>query len=252
MGSAGLPLTGCRVVVTRERPGELGAMLVERGAEVVHVPLISVEEPADGGTSLRRELAALDQYDWLVVTSAPGAELVAAAAGHCPDLKLAAVGTTTARVLAAGAGRVVDVVPSTHRADALAAELVRVASTSPCHFLVAQAETTSGDLPGVLRAADHLVTECVAYRTVSVVPDKNAVGAATALVFASGSAVRGWVDAFGIDAPPVVVAIGPATASVAAELGLKLSGVAADHNLEGLVSELERQVNRSTIQADKS
>ena len=70
------PLAGKRVLVTRERPGELGAMLEARGAIVVHVPLIEIREPADGGERLRRELDGLRNFDWLVVTSVPGAERV--------------------------------------------------------------------------------------------------------------------------------------------------------------------------------
>ena len=49
-------LAGCRVLVTRERLGELGRLLGERGADVVHVPLIAVTEPADRGLALQREL----------------------------------------------------------------------------------------------------------------------------------------------------------------------------------------------------
>ena len=62
------PFAGCRVVVTRERPGELAALLEARGATVVHVPLIEVLDPADGGIDLQRALERLDDVDWLVVT----------------------------------------------------------------------------------------------------------------------------------------------------------------------------------------
>jgi uroporphyrinogen-III synthase len=57
-------------------------------------------------------------------------------------------------------------------------------------------------------------------------------------LFASGSAVRGWVDVLGTQAPAVTVAIGPSTAQVAANLGLKIDVVAADHSLDGLVDGL--------------
>ena len=46
------PLAGVRVLVTRERPGRLAELLTERGAEVVHVPLIGIAEPADGGPAV--------------------------------------------------------------------------------------------------------------------------------------------------------------------------------------------------------
>jgi uroporphyrinogen-III synthase len=49
----------------------------------------------------------------------------------------------------------------------------------------------------------------------------------------------------------VIVAIGPSTAEIAGELGLKVSGVAADHTLEGLVTELERQFSTRSTQIDE-
>ena len=75
-----LPLAGCRVIVTRERPGELATMLTRRGAAVDHVPLIAVEEPSDGGAGLSDALSRLADVDWLVVTSPAGAERVGAGA----------------------------------------------------------------------------------------------------------------------------------------------------------------------------
>ena len=50
----------------------------------------------------------------------------------------------------------------------------------------------------------------------------------------------------GLVAPPIVVAIGPTTADAAERLGLKISSVAADHSLAGLVTELERQFSDTT------
>ena len=41
-------LAGRRVLVTRERPGELAAMLEALGADVIHVPLIRVVDRAKG------------------------------------------------------------------------------------------------------------------------------------------------------------------------------------------------------------
>jgi len=240
-------LAGRRVLVTRERPGDLARRLTALGAIVDHVPLIAVAEPADGGAALRQQLAELDRYDWLAVTSPNGAERVGAAARFATELRLAAVGTATAAVLAAGAGRSVDLVPAEQRGAALAAAFVD-RHDAPQRVLVAHAERANPDLVDGLRAAGHEVTEVVAYRTVLRVPDeadRGAVGRADAVAFASGSAVEGWVEAFGRQLPEVAVAIGPTTAAVAERLGLKVTAVAADHSLDGLVTELERQLARS-------
>ena len=243
-------LAGRRVLVTRERPGELGAMLEAHGAEMVHVPLISVEEPHDNGRLLAVQLGTLEEFDWLVVTSVAGAERVGAAAARCPDVRLAAVGLATARTLAGAASRAVDLVPEVQTASAMAQELLNVSEPRQCRFLVAHADLAPDTLVEALRSAGHDVTACVAYRTVLRLPHRGAIEGADALLLASGSAAQSWVQAVGPDAPDVVVAIGPSTAEVARELGLKVSGIAADHTLEGLVTELERQFATRSTQID--
>ncbi len=236
-------LAGCRVLVTRERPGELGRILAERGADVVHVPLIVVTDPPDHGAALQRELDQLDRYSWLVVTSPAGAERVGAVAALHPQIRLAAVGTATEQRLAALAGRPVDLVPHRQLAAALAEELIKRCS-EPAMILVAQADIAGDALGSQLSMAGHDVTSVTAYATVLVEPDVAAIDGADVLVLASGSAAAGWVNAFGVQQPPIVVAIGPSTAERAQENGLKVDGVAADHSLEGLVDEVVHQVIR--------
>ena len=75
-------------------------------------------------------------------------------------------------------------------------------------------------------------------------PNPAAIAGADALLLASGSAAQAWFDTLGTSVPPIVVAIGPTTAEVAAKLGLKVAGTATDHSLDGLVTELERILSR--------
>ncbi len=234
-------LAGCRVLVTRERPGELGRLLAERGAVVVHVPLIAVVDPPDSGAALSAELARLADDQWVIVTSAAGAERVGAAVRLRPYVRLAAVGTSTAQRLADLAGRPVDVVPERQLADVLADELIP-RLVEPTRILVAQADRAPGTLGDRLQQAGHDVTVITAYSTVLLQPDPALASAADVLVLASGSAAQGWVEAMGSQRPPIVVAIGPTTAEMAEKLGLKIDGVAADHSLVGLVDEVVRRV----------
>jgi uroporphyrinogen-III synthase len=234
----GGPLAGRRVVVTRERPGRLAELLAERGADVVHVPLIRITEPTDRGAALRAHLDRLDGFDWLVVTSVPGAERVGAAAATA-TVRLAAVGRSTADRLSTLAGRPVDVVPERQTAHDLAVALLATAAPG-ARILLAQADRADDGLAAALRDGGAAVTVCEAYRTELVRPRPGLVDDADALLLASGSAARAWVAAVGTWTPHLVVAIGPSTAAVAREVGLAVSGVAAEHSLEGLVAETER------------
>lgn len=238
------PLRGRRVVVTRAEPGRLGEMLEARGAIVVHVPLVTVVDPADGGAELDGALAGLDGFDWLVVTSPAGARRVAAAAARTPGVRLAAVGSSTADALAGGSGRTVDLVPDRQHAAALAAAL---AELPPSRVLLALADRAPDTLQDRLDAAGHTVTRVTAYRTVAVPPAGRKVDPppADALLLASGSAAEAWVEHFGSATPPIVVAIGPSTAAAATRSGLKVSAIADDHSVNGLVAELAHRLDRS-------
>lgn len=238
-------LAGCRVVVTREQPGELGRLLVHHGAELIHVPLIEVVDPIDEGAEFEAALQTLHDVDWLIVTSPAGAERAGAAAASNTHLQLAAVGTATAERLATLAGRPIDLVPDRQLAESLAEQFVTEHVDSPQRIVLALADRAATLLADVLTAAGHSVLSVVAYRTVLRHPSADelaSVSKADAVLFTSGSTAEGWAAAMGARAaatlPRLVVAIGPTTATKAHEFGLKVSSVAADHSLVGLVKEL--------------
>lgn len=241
-------LSGRRVVTTRERRGRLDSALAALGADVVHVPLIETGPPDDGGAALDRVLAAVDGYDWVVVTSRHGARAVGAAVAAHPAVRLAAVGTRSADVLAGLAGRDVEVVPERQTAADLAATM----GTGSGRVLVAQADRADGSLADGLSDRGFDVRSITAYRTMLRVPtdaERTAALSADAVTFASGSAADGWVEAFGIDAPPVVAAIGPTTAAAAQRRGLKVTHVATDHDVEGLLSAVVAALTSTAVES---
>jgi uroporphyrinogen-III synthase len=238
-------LRGRRVVVTRaaEQADDLADVLRAAGAEPVVVPLIEiVAEPAAA-----QELADLDvrSFEWLVVTSPNGARAYAAARAAGAGVSatppnVAAVGATTAAALAA-AGVVATLVPAVQRAAGLLAELP--AGTG--RVLLVQAVAAEPTLADGLAAKGWQVTVSCPYRSRPAHPDAGlqlAALAADAVLFASGSAARAWVDVFGTTTPPIIVAIGPQTARTVAQAGLKVTLVASDHSVPGLVAELERHL----------
>ncbi|HWL45320.1 MAG TPA: uroporphyrinogen-III synthase [Ilumatobacter sp.] len=226
MGTA--PLAGRTVVTTRDQPGRLDQLLAEAGAIVLHVPLIAIE-PIPGVE------VTLDGAEWLVVTSQHGAAAVGALAAAHPEVRLAAVGTRTADVLAELAGRPTDLVP----ARQIATELVREFPAGTGRVVAALGDLASGDLAIGLEAKGWSTDTYVVYRTHAVVPDAGIRAAlldADAVAFASGSAATAWAASVGTDTPPRVVAIGPTTEAAARHAGLPVTHVATTYDVEGLVA----------------
>ena len=189
------------------------------------MPLIEIGDAADGGAALQAALDRLEAYEWLVVTSANGAQRVGDAARGHPAVRLAAVGPLSAAALVELAGRPVDLVPAVARAEGLLAEF----PPEPARVLVAQADRARRVLADGLVARGHTVESVVAYRTVARRPSPDEVTdltTADAVLLASGSAAAAWADAIGAVAAPVLVAIGPVTASDAAARGLRVAHVA--------------------------
>ena len=227
------------MITTRDQRGRLDSLLAANGADVIHVPLIVIEDAPDGGLALDQALADLDSFDWLIVTSRHGARRVGAAAGH-PSVQLAAVGTSTAAQLAESAGRRPAVVPERQTAEALVDAMPSVTRDGR-RVLIVQADRADDVVASGLRSRGYQVTTVVGYSTQLRTPsgaERRAALAADAVVFASGSAASAWAVAFGTVTPSVVVAIGPSTRDVAAAAGLAVTHVASQHSVEGLVWEV--------------
>ena len=229
-------LAGRRVVITRaaEQAAELVSLLEARGAIAVVVPLIEIV-PQPAACEL---LAALDPagFDWLVVTSANGARAYLDAHTMAPD-NVAAVGATTAATLTRR-GVPVALVPTDQRADGLLA----IFPAGSGRVLLVQAVDAASTMLAGLQRAGWQVTAVSPYRSVAAhltAGQQLAALSADAVLFASGSAARAWVAVFGQTTPPIVVAIGPQTAVDVEQAGLKVSLVATDHSLPGLVAVLE-------------
>ena len=230
-------LTGRRVVVTRaaDQADELVTLLSAAGAIAVPVPLITIE--ADPLETERLSALHPSDFDWLVVTSPNGAQHYLAAHGSLAPPSVATVGSATAAALAAG-GVPVQLVPTDQRATGLLAEF----PPGPGAVLVVQAAAAAPELAQGLEAAGWQVTVVAPYRSAPARPSAGqqlAALSADAVLFASGSAARAWVQVFGTSTPPLVVAIGPSTAAAAEEAGLKVALVAADHSVPGMVAALE-------------
>jgi uroporphyrinogen-III synthase len=234
------PLSGRAVVVTRaaEQASTLVEKLTAAGASVVEVPTIVIAEPADGGAALADAVEHLDRYDWAVLTSTNGAaRFLAALAGRGRDrggVRIAVVGPGTADTLRAG-GVEPDLVPRRFVAEGL----VEVFPPGPGRVLLPQAQAARPVLADGLRGAGWSVDAVVAYRTATAKACAALVErarGADAITFTSGSTVTGYLAVAGPRAVPrVVVCIGPVTAAAAEVAGIRVTAVAAEHTIDGLV-----------------
>src|SRR6516164_5721069 len=125
-----LPLAGRRILVTRaaHQAGKLSEGLRAKGAEPVEVPVLEIGPP-NSFEALDHALRRLENYDWLILTSANAVRAMverAAALGlvfsESNSLKVAAVGVATAAE-ARNAGFSVAVVPENYVAESLVESL---------------------------------------------------------------------------------------------------------------------------------
>jgi uroporphyrinogen III methyltransferase/synthase len=239
------PLFGRRVLVTRPRlqARPLKDLLRAAGADPIEVPVIEIAAPADGGAALRDALGEISSYDWVVATSANGAERLLAGLHDARDLggvRVAAIGPGTAAALAAGNVKA-DLVPGEYVAEGL---LDAFPDPPPAggRVLLARAAMARDVLPDGLRKKGWQVDVAEAYRTVPVPPSEEsteAVRTSDVVTFTSSSTVERFVEAFGADAvPPLVVSIGPVTTATARSLGLAVDVEAAEHTTVGMVASL--------------
>jgi uroporphyrinogen III methyltransferase/synthase len=237
------PLFGKRVVVTRARDQASGlkARLRELGATVIELPTIVIDDPPDGGGALRRAAADVGSYEWLVLTSANGAQRFLECLHDARDLggvRVAAIGPGTSAVLA-NANIRADLVPHAYVAEALLDEFPSRTDGGAGRVLIARASVARDVLPDGLRARGWEVDVVDAYQTRTDKPPASALddaAAADIITFTSSSTVERFLEIAGASrVPPLVACIGPVTAATARAHGITVDVEAPVHSVDGLV-----------------
>lgn len=245
------------MLVTRPsaQAAELVARLRERGIGSVAVPTVTVDQ-SSSSADLDRMLATLEGADWLVLTSANGADALAAriavtGRGVAAGTRVAAVGPATADALRA-AGLRVDHVPAEYLTVEIASGLGDVDGR---RIVLARADAATAELREALLARGALVEEVVAYRTLegpaaSRDPLRAALHAdLDGVTFTSSSTVRGLLRlASAVDRGRArslpAFCIGPVTASTARRAGFHVAAVAAEHTANGLAASIADHFDR--------
>ena len=246
-----------RILVTRPaaQAEELCDLLAQRGLDPVSVPTVAIDctSAADG---LDAMLSTLDGAEWLVITSANGAdalrERMRATGLPLPEgIRVAAVGPATAEALTE-AGVRVDHVPDEYLTVAIAEGLGDV---DGCRVVLARADAATPELHDALRARGAIVEEVVAYRTLEGPASSRDQlhealhGDLAGVAFTSSSTVRGLLRlASPIDRGRARViptfCIGPVTAATARQSGFDITAVAAEHTAAGLADAISTHFER--------
>ena len=231
------PLYGVRIVVTRPESKSLADELERLGAEVTIVPLIEIR-PAEG-RALEDAIDTMASYDWVVLTSVNGVAAVAKGLAGLAGSQVAAVGPVTAAAI-----QELGVEPAfvaKRASDDIAEGLGEIAGK---RVLLPQADIAEAHLAEELRGRGADVETVVAYRTILVEPPMWGIlplRIADAVVLASGSACRSLAAAGGAGGGAMLVCIGPKTAKVAREVGLKVGLVADETTADGIIRALVDQ-----------
>ena len=250
-------LAGKRIVITRAAPQSdaLARVLAGCGAISVVLPLVEFGEP-DDFVPLDAAIARLDQFDWIIFTSAQavraflarGKDLGASLDPAGSRTRIAAVGPVSADAVRQ-AGLPVEYVARMHNGVALANELGGRLESS--RVLLPRSDRANPDLPAALKTHGAQVTGVVAYRTLQPGEvDRQklssiSAGDADAILFFSPSAVQSFAELVGVEHflelqnDLVIAAIGPVTAESLRKFKVERIVVAVDTTSAAVVQALE-------------
>jgi uroporphyrinogen-III synthase/uroporphyrinogen III methyltransferase/synthase len=255
-----LPLAGRRVLVTRaaRQASKLSDELRALGAEPIEVPVLEFAPP-ESWAALDSALQRLDQFDWLILTSANAAQSLleraahlGVALDHAVTLQVATVGPATAEA-AQKAQLTVTLVPESHVAEGLLASLGT--QTTGKRVLIARAAVARDVIPDVLRASGATVEVVDAYRNVLPSSAPEQLRAALqkgidAAAFTSSSSVTHLKEAaekVGIAFPLAnvqAISIGPITSQTLRQHGWEPSAEANPSDISGLAAAVARVLQR--------
>jgi uroporphyrinogen III methyltransferase/synthase len=266
------------------RGRDLVDALHRAGAETVEIPLTAQMGPGDGGAALAAAAKEIDRYRWVVFTSVNAVDRLMGELRDARALSrtlVAAVGPATAGAVRA-AGVEPDLVPSEHHAAGLVAEFPDPdagpdtdaspdpdagpdpdASPDPDAgpdpdppgdlVLFPCAEGAPSTIPDGLAKKGWDVRRVHSYRTVALPPPEgwllDRIAGADAVTFTASSSATAYAALKGPDGsplplPPLVVCMGPTTASDARALGMSGVEQADSPSSEGIVAALVRRLAR--------
>lgn len=226
-----LPLSGCRILVTRpkETAAEMVTKLRDLGAEVVELPAIQIA-PIENNQKLYHALSNIKDYKWIVFTSPIGVRVFfkqlqklrmdLRKLGH---LKLAVLGSGTEKELNQY-GMFADVMPSTFDGLSLGREIAKAAMKKE-RILMPRSAQGNKEIIEALKEfqVDDIPTYDIKSQKQDVIDVEQELGAGKihCITFTSSSSVRAFVESYSniTFSKVVAVCIGEKTKRTAEQLG---------------------------------
>ena len=261
-------LSGVRVLVGRARhqASALSSGLKVLGAEIIEIPFIEIRKPRTY-KPLDTALQSITDYDWLILTSANGVDVLSArmkrleiAPASLLDLQIAAIGPATAEEINK-MGLKVAVVPERYVAESVVDALR--GQVKEKRVLLARAKVARDVIPRELRKMGATVDVVEAYNTITPASSRKQLQAVMRdprhrphiICFTSSSTVRNFVALLNSgqrnppahrklrsDAPiPQFLAdirfasIGPITSATLREFGFPVNIEATEYTIPGLI-----------------
>lgn len=257
-----LPLFGKKIMVTgTKRPAaRLKKALFEKGALVIDLPLIDIQEPDNYGP-IDSAIDKINLYDWLVFTSSNGVEIFMKRIfsrsydiRKLSGVRIAAIGEATADSIREYHVNP-DIISDTFTSAGLLAKLSSVPGITGKKFLLARAESASPILSEGLKKLGAEVTELTLYKTRIKTESgesfnktlfDNDIDIITIASSSAADAISEILETGMIELPGKVsiVSIGPVTSGRLKELGREPDAEASPHSVAGIVlacMELARQ-----------
>ena len=254
-------LFGKRIVVTRSRTqiSEVASRLRNLGADVLECPMIRILPPQNS-QPMQDAIARLEQYDWLILTSANGAnsffqQMYSAGydARKLANVKVCVIGPATAEALEKNGIRA-DLIPPRFVAEAIVEALENNVELAGKRILLARADIARSDLARLLNQKGASIDQVDAYCTVEdsgateEIVDSLEKDQIDWITFASSSTVRnffGQVDKRFLAGKKVQLAsIGPVTSSTIKELGMEVDIEAEEYTFDGLIKAICKKEKR--------
>ena len=253
------PLFGRTIVVIRAiaQAGLLVEALRLRGAFVLELPTIKIMPPSSF-SPLDEAITDLENFHWVIFTSANGVETFMARLRHAERdvralgrLRIAAIGPATEQKLAEYALSV-DLKPEKFTAEALVELFRQLDILKGKRVLLPRSEEASEFLARTLSHFGASVIAAPAYKTglerAENLPvlEKLISGEVDVVTFTSSSTVRNFVQIVGKETIAALpegtkfASIGPVTTDAALKLGLVIHIEATKHTIGGLTDEIEK------------